>query len=83
MPSNSVGKMTTKVYTEQILLAIKDDLLSRGLTLWQDKDFAHDSKGIKAWFKKNKVPYITFPSNSLNLLIFKSYAHLLKKLFYA
>ena len=30
---NNVGKITGKVYTEVILPTIKDDLLSRGLTL--------------------------------------------------
>lgn len=82
VPGNSVGKMTTKVYTEEILPAIKDDLLLRGLTLWQDKDSAHDSKATKAWFKKNNVSYITSPGNSPDLSIFESYAHPLKKLFH-
>ena len=82
VPGNSVGKMTTKVYTQEILPAIKDDLLSQGLTLWQDKDSAHNSNGTKAWFKKNNVPYITSPGNSPNLSIFESYAHPLKKLFH-
>ena len=41
--SNKVGKMTTKVYTEVILPAILDDLLNRGLNLYQDKDSAHKS----------------------------------------
>jgi hypothetical protein len=31
--SNLVSKITTKFYTEEILLAIKDDLLDYGLTL--------------------------------------------------
>ena len=83
IPSNSVRKMTTKFYTQEILLAIKDDLLNRRLTLWQDKDSAHNSEGTKAWFKKNRVPYITSPSNSPNLSIFESYAHPLKRLFHA
>lgn len=83
VPSNSIGKMTTKVYTQEILPAIKDDLLSRGLTLWQDKDSAYDSNGTKAWFKKNNIPYITSPGNSPDLSIFESYAHPLKKLFHA
>ncbi len=81
--SNSVRKMTTKFYTQEILLAIKDDLLDRGLTLWQDKDSAHNLEDTKAWFKKNRVPYITSPSNSPNLSIFESYAHPLKRLFHA
>lgn len=82
IPGNSVGKMTTKVYTQEILPAIKDDLLSQGLTLWQDKDSAHDSNSTKAWFQKNNVPYITSPGNSPDLSIFESYAHPLKKLFH-
>ena len=82
VPSNSVGKMTTKVYTQEILPVIKDDLLSCGLTLWQDKDSTHDSNSTKAWFKKNNIPYITSPGNSPDLSIFESYAHPLKKLFH-
>ena len=82
VPGNSVGKMTTKVYTEDILPAIKDDLLNRGLTLWQDKDSAHNSSETKAWFKKNNIPYITSPSNSPDLSIFESYLHPLKMLFH-
>ena len=61
---------------------IKDDLLSCGLTLWQDKDSVYNSNGIKAWFKNNNVPYITSPGNSPDLSIFESYTHPLKKLFY-
>ena len=34
VPSNSTGKMSTKVYTQEILPAIKQDLLDRSLTLW-------------------------------------------------
>ena len=45
---NSVGKMTTTVYTQYILPMIKDDLLDQGLTLCQDKDSTHDSNGTKA-----------------------------------
>ena len=41
-----------------------------------------DLKGTKAWFKKNKVPFITSFSNSPNFLIFESYAYPLKKIFY-
>ena len=42
--SNTVGKMTAKVYTETILPAILDDFTSQGLTLCQDADSAHISK---------------------------------------
>ena len=33
MLTNNVGKMSTKVYIEEILLAIRDDLLRHYLTL--------------------------------------------------
>lgn len=33
VPSNKVGKMSTKVYTQEILTAIKQDLLDHSLTL--------------------------------------------------
>lgn len=65
VPSNSNGKITTEVYTQQILPLIKDDLLARGLTFQQDKDLAHDLKKTKAWFAKNNVPYITSPGTLL------------------
>ena len=71
---NSNGKITTTVYKE-LLDMIKDDLISRGLTLWQDRDSAHNSKGTEAWFSKNNVPYITSPGNSPDLSIWESYAH--------
>ena len=48
VPSNSVGKMTTKVYTQKILSVIKNDLLSQRLTLWQNKDSAYDLNATKA-----------------------------------
>ena len=60
---NSNGKMTTTVYKE-LLDMINDDLISRGLTLWQDRDSAHNSKGTEAWFSKNNALYITSPGNS-------------------
>ena len=82
MPSNQVGKMSTKVYTTEILPQVKQDLLDRDLTLWQDKDSAHNSKGAKAWFEKNGVPYITSPGNSPDFSIFESYAYSLKTQFY-
>ena len=34
VPSNKVGKISTKVYTQEILPAIKQDLLDHSLTLW-------------------------------------------------
>lgn len=82
MPTNNVGKMSTKVYVEEILPAIRDDLLQHRLTLWQDKDSAHDSAGAKKWFKDNNIRYITSPGNSPDLSLFESYAHPLKKLFH-
>ena len=41
---NSVGKITTEVYTGHILPSIANDLISRGLTLCQDADSAYTSK---------------------------------------
>jgi hypothetical protein len=41
--------MTTKAYTEVILPVIKDDLLSRGLTLIQDADLAHTYRATIIW----------------------------------
>jgi len=61
---------------------IKPDLVSRGLTLWQDRDLAHTSKSTLAWFLKNNVLYITSPSNSLDLLIWGLYAHPLENKYF-
>lgn len=79
---NTVGKMTTKVYTEQILPEILSDLRSKGLTLCHDKDSAHDSKGTKAWIKKHDMDVITLPGVSPDFSIFESIASTLKKKFH-
>jgi hypothetical protein len=80
---NSVGKMTTKVYTEFILPSIKDDLLRQGLTLCQDADSAHKSKGTTQWCKENHIDLITLPGVSPDLSILETMAHPVKKKFHA
>lgn len=79
---NGVGKMTTKVYTEHVLLQLLNDLKSRGLTLCHDKDSSHDSKGTKAWIVKYNLSVITLPSVSPDFLIFESMASILKRRFH-
>lgn len=80
---NEVGKMTTKVYTEVILPQIKDELKAWGLTLCQDADSAHDSKGTIAWAKNNNLPLLTLPGVSPDFSILESMAHPLKRQFHA
>jgi hypothetical protein len=80
--NNGVGKMTTKVYTEQILPQLENDLKSRGLTLCHDKDSAHDSKGTEAWIKEHNLSVITLPGVSPDFSIFESMACTLKRKFH-
>ena len=81
--SNKVGKMTTNVYTEIILPAILDDLLDRGLTLYQDKYSAHKSNTTITWPKNHNLPLITAPGASPDFSMIESQAHSLKRLFHA
>lgn len=80
---NSVGKMTTKVYTEDILPALLKDFQDQGLTLCQDADSAHTSKTTIAWAKKHGLPLLTLPGVSPDLSILESLAHPLKKAFHS
>jgi hypothetical protein len=59
---NKVGKITAEVYTE-ILKELGRDL--KGITLWQDKDLAHDSKLVLEYVKAHGISVITSPGNSL------------------
>ncbi|TVY57689.1 hypothetical protein LCER1_G002685 [Lachnellula cervina] len=81
--SNSVGKMTTKVYIEQILPLLLADFQRLGLTLIQDADSAHKSAGTIAWAKKNHLPLLTLPGVSPDFSILETLAHPLKKQFHA
>jgi hypothetical protein len=80
---NKVGKMTTKVYTEEVLPACLQDLKDRGLTLCQDANSAHTAKATKAWAKKNGLNLITLPGVSPDLSILESMAHPLKRTFHS
>jgi hypothetical protein len=80
---NNVGKMTGKVYTEVILPAIKDDLLSQGLTLIQDSDSAHICKATTKWAENNGLSLLTLPGSSPDFSILESMARPLKKKFHA
>ncbi len=59
---NKVSKMTVDKYIE-IFEELGGDL--KGITLWQDKDLAHNSKKVMAYCKKKGLAVITSPSNSL------------------
>lgn len=77
---NEVGKMTADKYIE-ILEEIGSDL--SGITLWQDKDLAHDSKKVIAYCKKRGLATITSPGNSPDLSIMETMAHPIKKAFHS
>ena len=79
---NSVGKMTTEVYTTVILPTIRDELLCQGLTLCQDADSAHTSKTTIKWAKDNGIELITLPGVSPDLSILETMAHPIKKKFH-
>jgi hypothetical protein len=80
---NAVGKMTTKVYIEEVLPKVINELKERGLTLCQDADSAHTSKATLAWAEKHDLPLITLPGVSPDFSILESMAHPLKRKFHA
>jgi DDE superfamily endonuclease len=77
---NKVGKMTAEVYVE-ILKELGGDL--DGITLWQDKDSAHDSKVVIDYVKARGLSIITSPGNSPDLSIMETMAHPVKKAFHS
>lgn len=77
---NKVGKMTGEVYVE-ILKELGGDL--NGITLWQDKDSAHDSKVVIDYAKARGISIITSPGNSPDLSIMETMAHPVKKAFHS
>ena len=81
-PTNQVRKMDEITYTEVILPAILEDMHTRGLTLWQDKDSAHCSKLVQQWCKHYYLPTITSPGNSPDLSIAKTMANPIKRDFH-
>ena len=76
---NKVGKITRGVYI-QILGELGGNL--NGITLWQDKDSAHDLKVVKDYIKAQGLSIIISLGNSPNLLIMEIIAHPIKKTFY-
>jgi hypothetical protein len=81
--SNEVGKMTTKVYTEVILPAVKEDLEREELTLCQDADSVHKSKGTLKYVQDNGIRLLTLPGVSPDFSICETMAQPLKRAFYA
>lgn len=77
---NKVGKMTAEVYVK-ILKELGGDLDK--ITLWQDKDSAHDSKVVIDYVKARGLSIITSPGNSPNLSIIETMAHPVKKAFHS
>jgi hypothetical protein len=80
---NTVGKMTTKVYTEVILPQIKEDLIREGLTLCQDADSAHTSKGTLKYAQEHGIKLLTLPGVSPDFSIVETMARPLKRQFHA
>jgi hypothetical protein len=80
---NKVGKMTTDVYIKHVLPTILDDFRSKGLTLYQDKDSAHNSRATRSWAKKHGLSIITGPGNSPDFSIIESQAQGLKRKFHS
>jgi hypothetical protein len=81
--SNSVGKMTSDVYTEHILPIILPDLQKNGLTLIQDTGSAYKNQATIGWAAKHHLPLITLHGVSPNLSIMESMARPLKRKFHS
>jgi hypothetical protein len=71
------------VYIEVILPAIKDNLLSQGLTLIYDADSAYTYKATTAWVQNHGLSVITLPGVSPDLSILESIANPIRRKFYA
>ena len=76
---NSNGKISSKVYIEQVLPTIEEDLRRLDLTLYQDSDFSHGSYIVKAWAIKHSLILLNLPHLSPDLSIQESIANGLKK----
>jgi hypothetical protein len=66
-----------------MLPLIKEDLKREDFTLCQDADLAHGSKATLKYACKQGIKLLTLPSVSLDLLIAKTLAYPLKRVFYA
>lgn len=82
VPSN-VGKMTSKVYINDILPRIAPELIAKGLTLCQDADSAYNSRATLAWAKKQGLSLLTLPGKSPDFSILESMANPIKHLFFS
>ena len=80
---NNVGKMTTAVYTQVILPAVREDLEREGLTLCQDADSAHTSKATLKFAKDHGIKLLTLPGVSPDLSICETMARPLKRAFHS
>ena len=80
IPTNENGKISSEIYINKIFPQLLPDL--QGITLYQDKDSAHDSKAVTAWAKQNGLKLHTTPGKSPDFSIFKSMAQTLKRKFY-
>ena len=71
---NSVGKMTTKVYTSIVLPFALPELQDQGLWLCQDANSTHTSKETTKWARDNDLNLITLPGVSPDLSICETIA---------
>ena len=80
---NSNGKMSSKVYIEQILSALREDMYKEDLTLCQDVDSGHIAGTTLKWAKENNFSLLTLPGVSPDLSILESLASPLKRRFHS
>jgi hypothetical protein len=60
---NGVGKMNTKVYTEQVLPQLLEKFNTKRITLCQDVDLAHRSRATIKWAKDYDLDLLTLPGS--------------------
>ena len=80
---NGVGKMTTEVYTKHILPQLAPEPIAKGLTLVQDTDSAHTSRGTAAWIKKAGLVVLTLPGKSPDFSILETMAQPIEKKYFS
>lgn len=79
---SKVGKMTAKVYCDQVLTILAPELKEQGLTLFHDADSAHKSAEVRAWCKKNYLDIIENAPESPDFSIYETMANPVKRRFH-
>lgn len=80
--ANRVGKITIKVWREQILPKLAPILIANDLTLYIDKDSAHTSETTQRTMREMGVKFDFLPTGSPDLSICESMANPIKHLFF-